>query len=511
MTRFDMSMNRPWNLLTASATVAAGMALPHQAHAQAQAQTPAQRRPNVLFIVADDQGPWTISAAGYPNTWTPQLDRIAHEGVLMRHAFSVAAVCSPSRAALLTSRYCTEVGIINIISKEEPGFGPQFATWSQTLRDAGYRTAMVGKWHLGHEQEQFMPQAKGYEYFSGFPTGGRTSRDPRILIDGEWKDFPGQYTSDVLADLAMGYIEQFRDEPFAISLHFWAPHANQGVPKGFTLPYHDRTWLPLKEEDLAPWKDMDLTIPEPDFPNLDLPRVDRMMREYYASVRSNDRNVGRVLDKLDELGLAENTIVIYTSDHGYMVGHHGLWHKGAGWWITSDRRDPYGKYTDLIENKPDPVRNNLFDCSIEVPCLVRWPARIKAGTETTETFTHLDWFPTLLAMCDVPAPQDAVLRGRNYLPVLLNQKVEWDNDMFAQHWRMRAYRTPQWKLVRDFEEVDRDELYHLADDPHELHNLIGSDDPQVKAVIERLNVRLLERMKQIDDPLYKLAQQIPPG
>lgn len=465
--------------------------------------------PNILFIVADDQAHWTLGAGNHPNTHTPALDRLSRGGVLVRNAFANAAVCSPARANLLTGRYSSEMGIDNFLPTGAPGIDDTVATWPRALRDAGYRTAMVGKWHLGDATEADQPVAKGYEFFSGYPVGGKLSRDPRIQVEGQWKRFDGEYTSDVLADLTMGYIDRFKDEPFAISLHFWAPHANQGVPEDFQLPYDDRTWLPMKDEDLAPWRDMELTLPEPDFPKLDTPRVERMMREYYASVHSIDRNLGRILDRLDELGLAENTIVIYTSDHGYMVGHHGLWHKGNAWWITTDGRDPRRVHNDLMDDRPLVVRHNLYDDSIRVPAIIRWPARLQPGTQTTRTLTHLDWFPTLLAMTGVEAPRDATRRGRNYLPVLTGDAEHWDDDLVAQHLKLRCYRTPEWKLVRDFTQLGRDELYNLEADPGERHNVIDADDPAAAAARRSLDARLRAQMKRIDDPLSPYAEAWP--
>lgn len=473
------------------------------------AQPGADKRPNIVFIVADDQGPWTIGAQGYVNAVTPSIDRMAKQGVIVRNAYANAAVCSPARAALLTGRYATECGMTNIISEHEPGPPPDMATWPAELKNAGYRTALVGKWHLGHANDMYLPTNRGYDAFAGYPIGGKHSRDPRVLVEGEWKRFESEYTSDVLADLAMDYIREYKDGPFLISLHFWAPHANQGVPKGFKLPYRDRTWLPLKEEDLAPWAERDVTLPEPDFPNLDTVRVDRMTREYHASVHSNDRNVGRVLDLLDQLGLADNTVVIYTSDHGYLMGHHGLWHKGAGWWLTRDRRDPEGVYTDLIENKQHPVRHNLFEESIRVPCVIRWPGHIPAGTTTERTFEQVDWFPTVLAMAGVPVPDGINLRGHNYLPVLRGEDMAWRDELFAQHANMRSFARDGWKLVRDFEELGRDELFNLQSDPSEQRNLIASTDPQVSTVRDELDQRLSEQMHDIEDPLAPLAQRLP--
>ncbi|MEF8810618.1 MAG: sulfatase-like hydrolase/transferase, partial [Bacteroidales bacterium] len=337
------------------------------------------KKPNILFIVTDDQGAWTLSAQDYPNTYTPEIDRLAREGVILKNAFTMSAVSSPSRASLISGRYCSETGVLDWIRPESrKGLDTTLLTWPQLLNNAGYQTALVGKWHLGDEKH-YMPTQRGYDYFTGFPHGGMRSKSPRVLVEGKWKTYKGRYTPDLLTDFTMDYIRKFQDQPFAISLHYWAPHANTDFPDNFQLPYNDRSWLPLKEADLKHWREMDLKLPNPDFPDLDTRRVKRMMREYYASVHSVDRNIGRIMDFLDELNLTQNTVVIFTSDHGYMMGHHGLWHKGNGRWITRSRKDPFGLY--------EGGRPNLYDNSLHVPCVIRWPGVIEAGTTLDKTIT----------------------------------------------------------------------------------------------------------------------------
>ncbi len=159
----------------------------------APAQTMAGCRPNLLFIMTDDQGPWTLSVEGHPNAFTPELDKLAAQGALLKNAFAVAAVCSPSRGALITSRYPSETGVEDWIPKDSPiGLDPALTTWPQVLRDAGYQTALVGKWHLGHRTEEFLPKHRGYARFSGYPVGGKRSKDPRIQVEGAWKSFEGR-------------------------------------------------------------------------------------------------------------------------------------------------------------------------------------------------------------------------------------------------------------------------------------------------------------------------------
>ena len=198
---------------------------------------------------------------------------------------------------------------------------------------------------------------------------------------------------------------------------------------------------------------------------------------------------GRLLDTLDELGLASKTIVIFSSDHGYNLGHHGIWHKGNGRWILTNNQGP---------------RPNMFDRSLRVPAAVRWPGVIKPGTVVEETTTNLDWYPTVLAAAGASLPQGELVRGRNILPLLKGESPPWDNDHYAEYKQyhfsladQRTYRTPEWKLIRDFTNPGKDELYHLANDPGEQKNLIDSQDPEVVAARKQLEAKLLAKMKEI--------------
>ncbi|MCC6145632.1 MAG: sulfatase-like hydrolase/transferase, partial [Candidatus Hydrogenedentes bacterium] len=235
----------------------------------------------------------------------------------------------------------------------------------------------------------------------------------------------------------------------------------------------------------------------PDFPYLDTDRADRVMAEYLASVSGVDRNVGRLLNTLDELGLRENTVVIFTSDHGYNVGHHGVLHKGNAHWLTNWARGKSG---------PEVVRPNLWDSSLRTPTAIRWPGVIAPGTKVDDVVTNLDWFPTILAMTDVDLPPPLTIHGRNFLPLLDGNSAGWDNEMYAEysihHYKeadLRAWRTPEWKLVRDFRNEGHDELYHLLEDPDERENLIG--DPKYATIQDDLERKLLARMQAIKDPV----------
>ena len=447
-------------------------------------------KPNIIFIMTDDQGPWAFAAAPDPDARTPGIDRLRSQSARLTNCFVTTPVCSPSRASLMTSRYGTEVGITDFIKSRRVGLDPAFATWPRILADAGYATALIGKWHLG-DKDRYHPTLCGYTEFTGFRWGGRASKDPEVEVNGRVRRIPG-YTPDILTDYAIDFIRRKKQGPFMMSLHYWAPHAStvHRAPDG------GHTWLPLSHADFSKFENIDLKIPNPDYPNLDMPLVKRMMREYLASVASVDRNLARLLAVLDDLKLTNNTVVIFTSDNGYNVGHHAIEGKGnASWTLTDNRRE----------------RPNLYDNSLRVPTVIRWPNVIRPGTTVDQTVTFLDWFPTILAVAGVHVPKNQIIRGRNFLPLLKGRTIEWDNDLFVQYTMrgagtMRAYRTTRWKLVRDFEHFIKDELYELVNEPAETINLIGSPDPRIQKIREALNEKLLQKMRSINDPVLGQTQ-----
>ena len=437
----------------------------------------ADTRPNILFVLTDDQGAWAMTNADNPDADTPGMDRLAAEGAKFTNFFVTTPVCSPSRVGFLTSRYGSEVGITDWImprprgndpGEADLGLAPAIATWVRDLRDAGYHTGLVGKWHLG-TQDHFLPKHYGYDFFYGFREGGAKVIDPLLEHDGVIAEEKG-LTVDLLTDKALGFLRgaEGQEAPFMLSLHYRSPHA---------------PWKPVAEADEAHVKDRELDLPQPDVPNLDHKTMDRKMREYLASVAGVDRNLRRILAYLDESGLDKNTVVIFTSDHGYNVGHHGLLHKGNGSWLTLKGTQPSGR------------RPNMFDTSMRIPTIVRWPGVVAPGSTVDETITNLDWFPTLLAMAGLEPKEDVLLHGDNFLPLLEGQSIPWDNTFYGEYGMhhgafcdMRAYRTPEWKLMRDFRRPGMDELYDLKNDPGETKNLI--DDPAFEAIRMELSQKL---------------------
>lgn len=443
-------------------------------------------RPNILFVLTDDQAPWALGASGNPEAHTPHMDRFFNENAYLTNCFVVTPVCSPSRSSLMTSRYGTEVGVTDWINpREEPelGLDPEYVTWPEILQDAGYETALVGKWHLG-TAPRFHPLKNGFEVFRGFLEGGTKVENGVLEIDGATRETAG-LTVDVLTNQAIDFLEKDRgDRPFLLCLHYRSPHS---------------PWLPVDDSDWAPYADLDPTIPNPDYPDLDVELVKSKMKEYLASTTGVDRNFGRLLDALDQLGLSENTVVIYMSDHGYNMGHNGMWHKGNGHWITKAKRNAVGA---------ERQRPNMFDNSIRIPAAVRWPGATKAGQRIEETVDSLDWYPTLLAMAGVEAPEGVLLRGEDVAPLLKGESVRWDNNLYGQYSQhhytkthQRMYRTPEWKLVRDFNREGFDEFFDLVNDPAETTNLITRPEHQDR--ITEMHSLLIAEMEKIGDLVHQ--------
>ncbi|MBM3737134.1 MAG: DUF4976 domain-containing protein [Acidobacteria bacterium] len=445
---------------------------------------PAARKPNIVFLYSDDQGAWTLGASGNKQTRTPHADRLCREGAYFENSFTTTPVCSPSRASLMTGRYALEVGIedfLNPTADRDKGLDPKHPVWPRILREAGYRTGLVGKWHLGY-QPRFHPSRFGFEYFAGFLGGGSGPMDPLLEVDGVAKQFRGS-TPDIFTSHAVEFIRRHKAEPFVLCCHYREPHASNaaGGPA--------RTWLPLPDADWARFRDLDPAIPNPDFDKLDVPEIKRMMREYLASVACLDRNVGRVLALLDELDLARDTIVVFTGDNGMNMGHNGIWHKGNGRFM-------------LKGNRGD--RPNLYDQSLRVPAVVRFPRRIRPGTRIQQTISNLDWFPSLLRLTGTPVPAGATIRGRDWTPLLTGRRTRWDNSLHAEYNMrhgtqadLRGWRTPEWKLVRDLRRPGHGEFYDLKRDPAEAANLIHSSDPAVRKTIEQFDARLHARMSEL--------------
>lgn len=430
--------------------------------------------PNLLFVLTDDQAAWAMGAYGNRDIHTPTMDRVAREGARFAQAFT-SPVCSPSRVMTLTGRHAHQVGVTDWIApRESLGVDPKAPLLSEALRDAGYSTGLIGKWHLGKEP-QFHPLRRGFDEFWGFLGGNSRPRDAALWIDGEERTVDG-FLIDRMADEGLAFLHRHAGRPFALFFHTREPHQ----------PY-----LPAPEEDRAHYEGRSLRVPS----GTGIPeeRLQEEHRNYYASITSVDRNLGRLLAELEALGVAERTIVVVMGDNGYMLGQHGLETKGNAWRFGNPR-----------DRRP-----NMFDDSIRVPLVIRWPEGTPPGLVRDEMVTSLDLFPTFLeilresgsACREAPSPE-----GRSLLPLLRGEAPPWRDDvcmLYDMHHgavgRMRMARTRDWKLVEHYEEGGAHELYHLATDTGEERNLYG--DAAAAAARDELTARLRAWQRRERDPL----------
>lgn len=418
---------------SAIAILVAGVLVP----SPVAAQTRRQRPPNVVLIITDDVGYGDIGSYGAPDVKTPSIDRIAREGVRLTDFYANGATCSPTRTSLITGRYQQRVGIEAPLgaggrADHERGLPPTAASLPQLLRNNGYATALVGKWHLGW-QPRFAPEAHGFEYFFGFKSGfvdfyqHTAGRDAPIRDDlfehGQPVKVEG-YLTDLITERSLRFIETNARKPFFLEVAYNAAHWPYQRPDQPSTAIDDG-------RHLTPFDEATST------------RAD-----YVAMLERADRGIGQVLDTLDKLGLRDDTLVIFTNDNG-------------GEWLS--RNAP------LFHNK-----GTVWEGGIRVPTAVRWPARIPAGRTSGQVGATFDLTATILAATGTTVPADARLDGIDLLPVLEGRAPEIERTLF---WRVTlqraqaAVRSGDWKLLVD---NGRPFLFNVKTDVGERENLIGS-------------------------------------
>lgn len=457
------------------------VALAHAGSVQAQAP-----RFNIISIVTDDQAAWTLGCYGNKESITPHMDRLAREGARFANAFTVTPVCSPSRVTFMTGKYGAQLGITDWIAPNEAkaglGLKAGVVTWPKVLQGAGYQTALIGKWHLG-DQAASHPNQQGFHHFYGFLGGGTSPMNPTYDFPDGPKVVQG-YGADLLTDEAVRWLEENKERTFALSLHFREPHT---------------AYAPVPEQDSKPFATLDPTVPESK--GADVGQLKQWTREYYAAIHSVDRNLGRLFAWLEKAGLWDRTIIQFTSDHGYNIGHHGIHTKGNGMWVA-------GGVTG-------PKRANMWDTSLRIPLLVRWPGVVKPGTVIQQQVLNLDTWPSMLDFAGATAPKKWKVEGQSYASLLRGENAPWRTEWLGQYdlhngglAYMRMVRTEEWKYVRHFHANLMDELYNLKDDPEETRNLLGGAgrrkmNDRVDAVVRELLEKMESAMKAIKDPVLK--------
>ena len=478
--------------------------------------------PNIIFIMSDDHAAHAIGAYGSRVNQTPNIDRLAREGTILTSVFATNSICTPSRAAILTGQY-SHVNGVTMFNR----FDSSRMTVARLLQAGGYYTGMIGKWHLGSDPV-------GFDRWEILPGQGAYA-SPVLYTATDEKTYTGRYVTDVITDLAIEFLtNRPRNKPFFLMLHHKAPHRPWEPDTAHGSQFVDR-WIPepetfwdsydtrtdaLHENQQRVAADLtrrDLKVPPPaDLEGGALAawlatkpdtltitrngeavtltgealtrwKYQRYMQDYLATVQSVDDSVGRVLAFLDRNALAKHTIVIYTSDQGFFLGDHGLFDKRF-----------------------------MYEESLRMPFLVRWPAAIKAGTRSDAIALNVDFAPTFLEAAGIPVPAD--MQGRSLLSILRGRApTDWRTSMYYRYYHdpgdhnTRAHygvRTRTHKLIY-FWKKDQWELFDLVNDPFELHNLYGQ--PGQETLTATLTAELLRLKHALRDDDHLANEQLPNG
>ena len=416
-------------------------------------------RPNILLFLTDDHGAWANGSYGNQEVRTPTLDALAATGARFSHAYTPTPVCSPARACLLTGKTASQVGIHDWLQEAIPEVGERdwlgaTRTLFQYLSAAGYHTGLSGKWHLG--QSHLPP--RGADYCFGLPGWQGAHNGPYTYVrDGELVDLDGNKSS-LITDHAIEFLDTApADTPFFLNIGYIAthsPYAQQTHDPTQTRKYRDCAFNEIPPWQPHPW------VKNEGGPN-DLSEQDLRDRYigYYAAATEIDDNIARVLGALEQRNLRENTIIIYTSDHGCAIGHKGFFGKG---------------------NSTRPL--NMYEISLRVP-LIAAGAGIEPRT-LDQYVDHCDTFHTICQLANVDLPEDSYA-GASYLDLLRGQEVDWDNTRFGEYGDLRMIRDERWKLILRYPEGPH-ELFDLRRDPSESVNCYGRQP----AVVAEYRARL---------------------
>ena len=438
----------------------------------AATRTEAQGRPNFLVVVVDDLRWDEFHAAGHPFVETPNIDRLAAEGAWFRNACHAVALCSPNRATLLTGQYPSTHGIVDNIARDKASH--ELRTFPQALQHAGYRTAFLGKWHMGNDPTP----RPGFDYWVAQPGQGR-SVNPEFFEDGELHTVEG-YTTDLLTDRAVDFLKRTRDAPFLVYLAHKAIHPDitqlndasiapgsqdNYVPAPRHLGRYDGKVYPRQRNQAATLGELTdrpavrralarLAGPGPfsDSASIPTPRTDdAMIRKRAEMLLAVDEGLGRILAVLEEQGRLDNTVIVFTSDNGFFFGEHGL---------STERRLPY----------EEAIRNVL---------LVRYPPLIRRGLKPASLVSTVDVAPTVLELAGLQ--KDPSMQGRSLVPLLRGgtwqRSVLVESDAYENPFPhlldmdYRAVRTARYKYIHWLKHPDEDELYDLVKDSLETRNL----------------------------------------
>lgn len=443
--------------------------------------------------MTDDQRYDAMGIAGNQVVKTPNMDRIAGEGVRFTNAFVTNALCGPSRASLLTGVYSHVHGVTTNgdgpAMRNQPGLPDTPPTFVHLLRSVGYYTGIVGKWHL-------RSNPTGFDHSVILPGQG-AYYDPVIIANGATVKTRG-HVDDVVGDQALTFFENRpKDQPFCLLMHFKSPHRSWEPASRFANTFMDvEIPTPRTYEDKLEGRPEAVRRAEMSIANMgdfrgrgvpdDLPLEERkqrnlqaLVKNYYRVLLSVDENLGRVLDFMDKNGLSENTVVVYTSDNGFFLGEHGMFDKRL-----------------------------MYEASIRVPMLMRFPGKVKPGSVDSRMVLNIDVAPTVLECAGIPVGQQ--MQGRSWMPLFEQQNPAWRNAFLYEFYeypavhcvrKNRGLRTDSWKLIHFWEQPEEWELYDLKNDEDEVHNLAEKTRYQNELAVlkERMNI-LRGELRDYDPP-----------
>eukprot|EP00095_Tigriopus_kingsejongensis_P000082 snap_masked-scaffold2_size2283618-processed-gene-17.28 protein:Tk00082 transcript:snap_masked-scaffold2_size2283618-processed-gene-17.28-mRNA-1 annotation:"mucin-desulfating sulfatase (n-acetylglucosamine-6-sulfatase)" len=449
-----------------------------------------KRKPNIVLIFTDNQQASTLACYGNPEVHTPNLDRLAKQGMVFDNAFCPNAFCSPCRASVLTGLLPSQHGVHSWIDDRNMGDWPEnwhaldgLRTLPGTLKAAGYKTALSGKYHLGEPTRTM----EGFDYWCTLEDGHvRSFYRNRITENGENYDHEG-HTVDFFTEKAIGFMEQqvAAEQPFFLYLPYPAPYGH---------------WPATREEDRCRYSELYDDCPMDSIPREGLSKaaVDAFLmrhndsgggldysltmrapnhlptlRNYYAQISMVDDGVGQIMAALDKLGIADNTILVFTADHGLSVGHHGFWGHGAATYPS-----------------------NLHRAAHSVPLIVRHGPSVQAGQRNKTMVSNMDVFSTILDYTEQPNEQgEMAVPSRSLKPLLTGHTENWGEDaVYSEQEETRVVRTPKWAYFKRFNKAPNhqlgDELFDVELDPGETNNL--ADDPAFAKIRTTLDNMLIE-------------------
>jgi len=420
------------------------------------------RPPDIILFLADDHGRWAAGPYGNDEVTTPALDRLADSGLLMADAVTPSPVCSPSRTSLMTGRMPSQHGVHDFLS-ESPDFDHDWLAdevlLPELLQDAGYRTALIGKWHCSATS---LVPARGFDRWLSYDQGPEDWPNQYLHYGKVYLSDQGSpvsvegYQLEHLGRAAREFIESGDpDQPYFL---VFAPTDTHepiiGHPDALVQKYRDADLDEVPVGESSPFPAAYAAAVAPD-------DISETLAQYYAAVSHQDAELGQILDLVEARGELNNTLVIYTSDHGMMVGHHGL----------------IGKSNATLPQ-------NLYEESIRVPMILSWPGGFPVANVTLDLpFDHLDLFQTMIEAAGVEVSEELQKTidspGQSLLPRLRDPQTEWRRYRFTEHGNARQISDGHSKLVRRYPPLDPrfgDELYDLEADPRETINLVGSPD-----------------------------------